>query len=234
MDQVEFQDKAKEAAGKAAASLIETGMKIGLGTGSTARYFIEELGTRCREGLKIEAVATSLGSETLAKKCGIPLLDIQTIEILDLAVDGADEIDLNGNMIKGGGGALLREKIVAAMAREMVVIIDQKKQVKSLGAFPLPVEIAVYGCNATLKHLHTLCPEAHLRLSGGRPFVTDNGNYIVDLPFQANITDPFSLDRALKNIPGVLETGLFLNLAKKILIGNSNGSTTLLRKNSDF
>lgn len=215
-------DKAKEAAGKAASELIQNGMTVGLGTGSTAAYFIKHLAFRCQNGLKIKAIATSSASETLAKKGGIPLLDEKKIKTLDIAIDGADEIDCRLQMIKGGGGALLREKIIACMANEMIAIVDQKKYVKTLGAFPLPIEVSCFGIAATLHHLRQYHPKV-------RPnFLSDNGNFIVDLHLKKKIRHVEELDRQLKSIPGVLETGLFVNIAKMVIIGYEDGSTRIL------
>ncbi len=215
-------DKAKEAAGKAAAELIQNGMTVGIGTGSTVAYFIEHLASRCKKGLKIKAIATSLKSETLAKKGGIPLLDEKKVKTLDIAVDGADEIDPKMQMIKGGGGALLREKIVAFMAKEMIVIVDEKKYVKTLGAFPLPVEVSPFGINATLQHLKPFFPKIRPK------FISDNGNLIVDLHLKKKIRNAAKLDQQLKNIPGVLETGLFINIANMVIIGYEDGRTRIL------
>lgn len=234
MDNTQFQDKAKAAAGLLAAELVQDGMKVGLGTGTTAKFFIEALGKRCKQGLNIKALATSQASRALAEAHGIPPLNSDQIHSLDIAIDGADEIDPKGNMIKGGGGALLREKIVASMARNMVVIVDEKKWVHTLGAFPLPVEISTFCVEATLNHLKAICKTALLRTVHAAPFVTDNGNFIADLHFKSPLSDPYLLNQKLKNTPGVLETGLFLDLAKQIIIGRADGSTTILCKNSDF
>lgn len=225
MPEKKFEDKAKKAAGDKAAELIENGMTVGLGTGSTVAYFIERLVVRCQNGLKIKVVPTSLKSADLAKKGGIPLLS--TAIKLDIAVDGADEIDPEKRMIKGGGGALLREKIVAGMAEQMVVIVDEKKYVPLLGHFPLPVEIAPFCFTATLEHLTPYHPV--LRKSNNNPFITDNGNYIADLHLSWPVLSLEDLDIALKKIPGILETGLFLNFAKTVIVGHPDGSTTTLK-----
>ncbi len=215
MPETSIQDKAKEAAGIAAANLIQNGMTVGLGTGSTVAFFIAKLAER---KLKIKAIATSIRSHDLAKQLGIPLLE--EIDSLDIAVDGADEIDKSGNMIKGGGGALLREKIVASMAKKLIIIVDEKKQVDKLGAFPLPVEISPFCYTATLEHLKRFNPQL-------RKYRTDNGNYIADLHIKS-IDNATKLNTELQNIPGVLETGLFLNLNPTVLIGHADGKTTTI------
>ncbi|WP_068470328.1 ribose-5-phosphate isomerase RpiA [Candidatus Protochlamydia phocaeensis] len=211
---------AKKAAGKAAAELIEDGMLVGLGTGSTASFFIEALGLRCQSGLKISAVATSQQSMRQAQKLGIPIQNSDSITFLDLTVDGADEIDHHKNMIKGGGGALLREKLLATGSREMIVIIDETKLVDQLGVFPVPVEIATFAYRSTLARLEEKGYQGVLRLNRDTSlFITDNGNYIVDIQFNKPILDPASEHERLKVLPGVLETGLFFNIAGRVVIG---------------
>lgn len=230
MTQITFQDKAKEAAGKAAVDYLQNGMTLGIGTGTTVAFFLEHLIIRCKEGLRISAIATSEQTRKLALRGNIPLLDSGEVTHLDLAVDGADEIDQKKQMIKGGGGALLREKITAFMADQMIVIIDEKKHVEHLGAFPLPVEIAPFGIAATLLHLTEEGFHPRLRHTPlNNPFMTDNGNFIADLFFQNLITDPANIDHQLRGIPGILETGLFLNLAKTVIIGHANGTITTLK-----
>ena len=215
---------AKKAAGKAAAELIEEGMLVGLGTGSTASFFIEALGKRCQEGLKISAIATSQQSTRQAEQLGIPLKDPETITSLDVTVDGADEIDHHKNMIKGGGGALLREKILAQSSQEMIVIIDETKLVNHLGTHPLPVEIAPFIYRSTLQRLEAKGYQGVLRLKRhNMPYLTDNGNYIVDIQYSTPITDPIKEQEKLKSITGVIETGLFFQLAGRIVIGYEDG-----------
>lgn len=226
MDEKEFQNKAKQAAAQKAVSLVENGMKIGLGTGSTSEYFIRYLAEACKKGLQITAFSSSLNSEKLARSLGIPLLQPQDVSQLDLTIDGADEVGPHKTLIKGGGGALLREKILAAMATEMIVMVDEKKIVSHWGNFPLPVEIAVFGAQATLRHFADQGLQAKIRERSGAPFVTDNGNWIADLTLDNSITNPQQLDQQLKSIPGVLETGLFLGLAGRVIVGHADGTTT--------
>jgi ribose 5-phosphate isomerase A len=215
---------AKKAAGEAAAELIKDGMLVGLGTGSTAAFFIRALGKRCQAGLKISAVATSEQSVRQARELEIPLEDPDSITSLDITVDGADEIDHHKNMIKGGGGALLREKLLAQASKEMIVIIDETKLVDELGTHPVPVEIARFVYRSTLDRLKAADYQGTLRLTRNHElYLTDNGNYIVDIQFATPITDPMKEEARLKNITGVIETGLFFNLAGRVVIGYEDG-----------
>lgn len=217
-------ERAKKAAGQAAADLVEAGMRVGLGTGSTAAFFIKGLIERCKQGLKIEAVATSEKSFQLAKEGGIPLIDITPIDRLDLTVDGADEIDPQKRMIKGGGGALLREKIIATMSREMIVIVDEGKLVKELGKFPLPIEIVPFAYKATLRHLADLGFHGVLRQdASGNVYITDNGNYIFDIHFKELCANPEIDHQLIRNVPGVIETGFFFHLAGRVIVGFNDG-----------
>lgn len=219
---------AKAAAGKFAAELVKNKMTIGLGTGTTAFYLIKFLGERCQQGLKIKAVATSDKSQALAKKNGIPLVDIDSINSLDLTIDGADEIDAKKQMIKGGGGALLREKIIAYMSKEMVVIIDESKEVRQLGAVPLPVEIVPFAHLVTAKNLLSIGFEGYFRKKNKRDlFVTDNGNYILDITFEKGIRSPIQVEEKIKKVPGVVETGLFLRMAGRVVIGKKDGTVSV-------
>lgn len=217
---------AKKIAGQAAAELIEDGMLVGLGTGSTAAFFIAALGKKCQEGLKISAVATSEQSALQAQHLGIPMLDPETITALDVTVDGADEIDHKKNMIKGGGGALLREKLLAKASKEMIVVIDETKLVEHLGDHPLPVEIVPFVYRTTIRRLEDLGLTGVLRLNRqNTPFITDNGNYIFDIQYNDPILDPQKEQERLKSIIGVVETGLFFHLAKRVIIGYEDGFT---------
>lgn len=217
-------DIAKAAAGKAAAELVQSGMLVGLGTGSTAYFFIESLSERCRHGLNITAVATSERSQTQAAESGIPLADINTITSIDLTVDGADEIDGRNRMIKGGGGALLREKIVACMSQELVIIVDESKLVEHLGQFPLPIEIVPFAQRATIQHLIKLGYRGSLRKTkAGHIYVTDNGNHIFDIHLPQPSMNPEKDNQRIRSIPGVVETGFFFNLATRVIIGYPDG-----------
>jgi len=215
-------ENAKRSAARAAAALIEDGMVVGLGTGSTALFFIESLVEKKRKGLKIQAVPSSIKSLQLAREGDIPILDNPVS--IDITVDGADEIDPQKQMIKGGGGALLREKIIAAMSEEMVVIVDETKLVSKLGSRPLPVEIVPFGYKATLSHLNHLGFEGSLRtIDDGKIYITDNGNYIYDVILDPKTVRPSSDHDLMIQIPGVVETGFFLNLAGRVIVGFQDG-----------
>lgn len=216
---------AKEAAGKAAASLVQSGMIVGLGTGSTASYFITHLGELCRDGLQINVIATSQRSLNQAQEEEIPIADINDVTFVDLTVDGADEIDEKKRMIKGGGGALVREKIVASMSKEMIVIVDSTKLVNKLGKFPLPVEIIPFAYKATLQKLEQLGYTGSLRLNqNGNPFVTENHNYIYDIHLPNPCEDPEAEDLHISRVPGVVATGFFFGLAGRVVVGYGDGS----------
>jgi ribose 5-phosphate isomerase A len=225
------QDRAKQAVGERAAGLVETGMRLGLGTGSTAERFLRALGGRVQsEGLAVTGVATSERTSRLAQELGIPLVTLDEAGALDLAVDGADEADQALRLIKGGGGALLREKLVASAARRTVILVDPSKQVQALGRFPLPVEIVGFGARITLERIGALIGEhgepggvARLRLDNyGEPFVTDGGNLIIDAAFGA-IRDPEALCQALDRLTGVVEHGLFIGLCDELIVGAPDG-----------
>ena len=222
------QDVAKTHAAEAAAKLIQDGMIVGLGTGSTSTLFIKKLGQRCREGLRITAVASSIRSYDLAKSLSIPLADINLLEKIDVTVDGADEVDHQLRLIKGGGGALLREKIVACMSREMIVIVDESKVVDNIGSFPLPIEIIPFASKATLFHIEKLGLQGTIRkLETGGPYITDNGNYIYDVSPNSLKGDLELLNQSLINIPGVIETGFFFGIASKVIVGLASGAKVM-------
>jgi len=222
-------NRAKEAVGKAAAELVSQGMVVGLGTGSTANCFITALGERCRAGLRIQAVCTSKASEKFAIQNGIPVLPLDEAPELNLCIDGADEIDSSKRMIKGGGGALLREKIVAYASKEMIVIVDEHKVVDALGKFPLPVEIVPFGATVTLRHLNQLGLVGSLRKNkAGHTLLTDNGNYIVDIPLAYPVKKASELERSINKIPGVVETGFFIGIAGRVLIGGMDGTVRVM------
>lgn len=223
------QDDEKRIAGAAAADLVLDGMVLGLGTGSTVEHFLAALGEKVKTGMRVRGVPTS---ERTAKVChglGIEVLDFASVDALDLAIDGADEIDGHFQMIKGGGGALLREKIVAAAAREVAIIVDASKVVPMLGAFPLPVEIVRFGYQTVERKIRDRGIDFTLRHAGDNPFVTDNGNFILDLKMGPTIADPAKLHAELDAIPGVVDTGLFIDLCHVLLVGQ-NGEVRTLRR----
>jgi ribose 5-phosphate isomerase A len=209
----------KRAAAERALELVRPGTIVGLGTGSTARYFIDALAKRVREGLRVRAVATSLESRAQAEAGGIPITD-RVDGGLDLAVDGADEIDPAVNCIKGRGGALLREKIVAHASRRFVLVADESKLVGRLGRGPVPVEILPFLWEATSRSIESLGGRPELRLAAGEPYRTDNGNLVLDTSF--GMVDA-GLGLALHGIPGVIEHGLFFGLARAAIIGSATG-----------
>jgi ribose 5-phosphate isomerase A len=209
----------KRAAAERAVELVRPRTIVGIGTGSTARYFIDGLARKVREGLRIQAVVTSMESRRLAEAAGIPITD-RIDSGLDLAVDGADEIDPAINCVKGRGGALLREKIVAHASQRFILIADESKLVPRLGRGPVPVEILPFLWEATSRSIEALGGRPELRLAAGGPYRTDNGNLVVDTSFA--VVDA-SLGQALHAIPGVIEHGLFLGMAKAAIIGTSSG-----------
>ncbi|WP_152397504.1 ribose-5-phosphate isomerase RpiA [Paenibacillus guangzhouensis] len=216
----------KQIAAEKAVESIEDGMIVGLGTGSTAYFAIQKIGERVREGLKIQAVASSTVSESLAHDLGIPIIPFADVEVIDLTIDGADEVDANLQLTKGGGGALLREKLLAANSRRFIVIVDESKVVDSLGAFPLPVEIVPFAYELTVRKLQALGCELTIRQKDGSNYITDNGNLIADCRF-GSITDPVTLHTQLNLIPGVVENGLFVGLTSQLIVGHANGTLTI-------
>lgn len=218
----------KQIAGEKAAEFVKDGMVIGLGTGSTIYYTIRKIGERVKEGLSITAVATSIQTEKLAEKHGIPTVSLTNIHTIDIAIDGADEIDPDCNLIKGGGGALLREKIIAFSAQEFIVVADSSKMVKQLGRFPLPVEVELFGCTMTEKKIQSAGGVPKLRTKDGKPFLTDNGHYIFDCDF-TSIASPEELEAKLNLIPGVVDNGLFTGVADLIVTVNSAQETIVKR-----
>jgi ribose 5-phosphate isomerase A len=228
-------DELKQEAARAALDLVEDGMRLGLGTGSTAARFVAALGERVARGLRVTCVPTSEATRVQAEKLGIPLTTLDETPELDLTVDGADEIDDQLRLVKGGGGALLREKIVATASDQMVVIADESKLVKALGAYPLPVEVVRFGLLATMRLVEAIAVEAgchgEIKLRpgvGDAPFVTDQGNLLLDCAFGA-IIEPEVLAFALKRVPGVVEHGLFLGLADLAIVAGSGGVKLLRR-----
>ena len=223
-------DKAKIVAAQKAVEFVEDGMRVGLGTGSTAAWMVRCLGELVREeGLKIKGVPTSTRTAQLASDVGIEVVSLDAAKWLDITIDGADEFDGDLNLIKGGGGALLQEKIVATASDQMVVIADIGKEVETLGAFPLPVEVIPFGWQTTqalieetLVSLDVLGRGATLRMNGDSPFVTDEGNHILDLHLK-RIGDPRQAAMILNQMPGVVENGLFIDICDRVVIGYGDG-----------
>ena len=212
-------EEEKEAAGRAAAKLVRDGDVVGLGTGSTAYFAVTALGERVKAGLKIVGIPTSTQTADLARAVGIPLTTLDEHPEIDITIDGADEIDSKLNLIKGGGGALLREKVVASASKKMVVVADSGKVVSVLGKFPLPVETISFARTVVENKIIALGGSPKLRTRrDGSPYVTDNGNEILDCSF-GKIEDPAKLARELSNVPGIIEHGLFIGLASVALIG---------------
>src|SRR5687768_3120616 len=225
-------EQIKQQLGIKAAELVEDGTTIGIGTGSTAKHFILALGERVKKGLKIRGVPTSDSSKQLAEECGIITLDLNDAEKIDTAFDGADEINASLDLIKGGGGAMLQEKMVAFAARHFIVMADESKMVQHLGKFPLPVEVVPYGWKKVKQYIEALgCKQVTLRIRNENVFITEHGHYILDSYFD-NIPDPGMLNQQLHSIPGVVETGLFLDMAKQVLVGYADGTTKLLNRTS--
>lgn len=220
-------DEMKRAAGVAAAAFVEDGWGVGLGTGSTVHHTLVELGRRVREeGLDIVGVPTSTRTERTAVEVGIPLGDLDEIGRLDIAIDGADEVDPRHDLIKGLGGALLREKVVAVHSAELVVVVDDSKLVERLGTrAPVPVEVLRMGHRRLATELGSLGCRPALRkdASSGAPFVTDNGNYIYDCAFDGGIGEPRELERQLRSLVGVVDSGLFLGLAGRVVVAGRGG-----------
>jgi len=223
-------DKAKFVAAKRSVEHVEDGMRVGLGTGSTAAWMVRCLGELVREeGLKIRGVPTSTRTAELARDCGIQVISLDEARWIDLTIDGADEFDGDLNLIKGGGGALLQEKIVATASDQMIVIADVGKEVDTLGRFPLPVEVVPFGWQTTqalveemLVSMDVLGHDASLRMNGDRPFFTDEGNHILDLHLN-RIGNARQLSMVLNQIPGVVDNGLFIDICDKVIVGHGDG-----------
>jgi ribose 5-phosphate isomerase A len=221
----------KELAGRAAAKLVREGDVVGLGTGSTAYFAVLALGERVKAGLKIAGIPTSVHTADLARSLSIPLTTLDEHPVIDITIDGADEVDPKLNLIKGGGGALLREKVVASVSKKMVVVADSSKAVAMLGKFPLPVEVISFARTVVEKKIAALGAATKWRLkTDGSAFLTDNGNPILDCSFR-EIDDPPALAHTLSDIPGVVEHGLFIGFAKLALIGRGNSVEEIVKKN---
>jgi ribose 5-phosphate isomerase A len=215
----------KHQAAERALEFVQNGQTVGLGTGSTAEHAIRGLGIRVSQGLRVTGVPTSEASTRLARELGIALVDLNDVESIDVTIDGADEVDPQFNLIKGAGGALTREKLVARATRRQIIVVDSSKLVPVLGAtYPLPVEVLPFGWRMAQRGLASLGCETVLRTAGDGPLVTDNGNYVIDCRF-GGIADPASLEAAIKQLPGVVECGLFVGLTDTLVVAGPNGIT---------
>ena len=232
-------DQAKFVAARRSVDFVETGMKVGLGTGSTAAWMVRCLAERVRDdGLQVTCVSTSVRTADLARGLGLPVVGLDEVKWLDLTIDGADEFDANLNLIKGGGAALLREKIVATASDRMIVIADAAKEVAQLGAYPLPVEVIPFGWQTTkslieetLYSLDVLDRDVTLRMVNGEPLRTDEGHFLLDLNLK-RIGNPRQLALVLNQIPGVVENGLFIDICDVVVIGHGDGRVTVRDINS--
>jgi ribose 5-phosphate isomerase A len=216
------EDEQKQAAAAAAVAFIKDNMVVGLGTGSTAAKMVDLVGARVKEGLNIIAVPTSEATRQQAEGLGIKVVGLDEVSVIDLTIDGTDEVDPQMRLVKGGGGAHLREKIVASLSDQMIVIAENKKMVEQLGAFKLPVEVVPFAAGALLPKMEALGAEPALRMRGDDLFKTDEGNLIIDCAF-GTINDPEELALTLSLMPGVVEHGLFINYADRVLVGTDQG-----------
>jgi ribose 5-phosphate isomerase A len=217
-------DSLKKAAALKAVEFVRDGMIVGLGTGSTAKHMVVALGEKIRSGMRLRGVPTSRETAVLAQQQGIALVDADNAWVIDVAIDGADQVDPAFNLIKGGGGALLKEKIVAASAKQFIVVVDHTKRVSVLGgSFPLPIEVIPFGWGSTAREIEALTQSrVVLRERNGVPFTTEAGNMIVDVHL-ARIDQPRNLEIALNQIPGIVETGLFVGRTDLLIVGTANG-----------
>ena len=223
----------KEVAGRKAAEYVNDGMVVGLGTGSTAVHLIRALGERVAQGLQIQAIPTSEASARQARDLGIELISLEDNPVVDLTIDGADEVDPTLQLIKGLGGALLREKIVAAASTRRINIVDASKLVAHLGdRAPLPVEVVPFGWPLVMRYLTEakILGDLRLRSDGDEPFVTDNGNFILDCRFPLGLDDPERIESWLNHLPGVVENGLFVNMADLVIVGHEDGTCRLMER----
>jgi ribose 5-phosphate isomerase A len=222
-------DQEKEAAARASLRFVKDGQVVGLGTGSTAAYFIKLLGEEVKDGLRVRGIPTSIRSRELAVSLGIPVITLDDCQEIDVTVDGADEVDPQLRLIKGGGGALLREKIVASATRQMIVVADASKQVQKLGKFPLPVEVIRFAQALVAKRISAMGAEVELRRdAAGNVYLTDENNHILDCRF-GEIQDPDRLARELSEMPGVVEHGLFIGVASVALFARGSEIVELRR-----
>ena len=221
-------DESKRQAAERSMLYVQDGMRVGLGTGTTSKFVLELLGERVQSGLKILGVPTSHGARELARKCGIPLATFAEVDELDIAIDGADEVGPGLSLIKGGGGALLHEKVVASAAKQFIVVVGEGKVVPVLGTFPLPVEVISFAGPLMEKRLAKLDANPVLRMTGDTPYITDEGNWIFDCHF-GSIPDPERTAAQLRAMVGVVEHGLFLNMATRVIVADGQGISVLER-----
>ena len=218
-------EKEKQLAAKEAVKFINNNQVVGLGTGSSATYAIMEIGEMVKNGLNIQAVPTSNKTKLLAESLNIPLIDINTVDSIDITIDGADEFTDDLILIKGGGGALLNEKIVASLTKDEIIIADSTKKVDVLGKFKLPVEVIAFDSNYVLNQIQLIKGLGKIRLVSGKPFITDHGNYIIDADFGL-INNPFFLSDKLNTIEGIVGHGLFIKLVSRVIMGNNDSTIT--------
>lgn len=218
----------KQLAAEKSTEFIENGMTVGLGTGSTVSFFLKKLGDLIKNGLEVKCISTSNNTTALALSNNIPLISLNEVDKIDITVDGADEIDSGFNGIKGGGGALLFEKIIASNSRKNIWIVDSSKLVKDMGKFPLPIEVLPFGYKQTIKKLNNEGLHPKLRYNGSEPYITDSNNYIVDLNV-GTIQNPKELEVKLNTIPGIVENGLFINIVDIVVVGKKESIEILSR-----
>jgi ribose 5-phosphate isomerase A len=216
-------EKEKQVAAREAVKYLENNQVVGLGTGSSAYYAIVEIGEMVKNGFEIKGIPTSVKTKTLAESLHIPLMDIHSVHSIDVTIDGADEFTERLELIKGGGGALLREKIVASMTKQMIIITDSSKKVDRLGRFRLPVEVIPFASEYVMKKLNDLKGTGHIRQNEDKPFLTDQGNFIIDADFGL-IPDPADLAEKLNDIVGLVEHGLFIHLASMVIMGKGDSA----------
>lgn len=228
----DIQTREKQLAAKKAIEFVESGMVVGLGTGSTVKFMVEDLAKKVKDGLDIVTVSTSIATTRLAKSLQIKVLELKDVKEIDLAIDGADEVDPNLNGIKGGGGALLYEKIIASSSKKNIWMVDSSKVVKQLGKFPLPVEVVPFGAEKTFDKLVALSCRPEFRYKGSETFVTDGGHYIIDLNLN-EIDNSRTLNDQLILIPGVVETGLFINICDILIVGKNMTCEVITKNEKD-
>jgi ribose 5-phosphate isomerase A len=223
----------KKKVGEKAIDFVKEGMVVGLGTGTTVLYAISKLGKLVQQGFNIKGIPTSKQTEKLAIEVGIPLVSFNEIDHIDLAIDGADEVNPELDLIKGGGGALLREKIIAKAANNFIVVADSQKVVNKLGAFPLPVEVVPFGFRITMKHIRELGGSPKLRQKNGVPFITDNGNYIIDCVFSGLMFTEY-LEKYINMISGVVDNGLFIGMADSVITLDRDKNIIIYERGKDW